>query len=140
MGDGIMNELIPFNEEHASLFKDVVFIVEADSYARNSLWCRYHSKPEFEDYQIKTWELVNPGCIVTIGHYGNAPVCVELYWNMLNGNRVMFYYATSLVVNHDMVEKWLRNYSSNITWDNGARWAHCDALNFHHCVEVVTKG
>lgn len=123
------SKLLPFNDTHASLFKDVVFIVEADSFANLELWRNHFHNPIHENSKITTWEQVNPGKVITIGHCADSPVCVEVFYNILNGKKVMFYHASSSIVDYGMVEEWISHYGVGIH--------SCDAMNFHQCISVV---
>ena len=50
----------------------------------------------------------------------------------------MFYYGCSQVVDHKMIDDWLRHFTlKTIRWDNGTRWAHCDACNFNACLDAI---
>lgn len=125
----VHSKLLPFNENDANLFKDVVFIVEADSFASLSLWRNHFHSPIHENSKITTWEEVNPGKVITIGHCADSPVCVEIFYSILNGKKVMFYNTCSSIVDYDMVEKWINHYSSGIQ--------SCNAMNFHQCIFVI---
>lgn len=55
------------------------------------------------------------------------PVCVSVTWNLLDGHLIAFYDPTSQVVDHRMVEKYIR--------DNCPR--RVDAMNFHNCAHEL---
>jgi hypothetical protein len=109
------------------LIDSVVFVVEADSFARyqlNRMWCKKVA-----------WEF-DPRChTINIGSFGGEPVNISLQFAVLNGNRIMFYSPSSPVANWDMIEKWLLA-NCNPTRQGGIR-AHVNAENFHQVVEFV---
>lgn len=132
--------LFAFNKEDVSLFKDVVFLVEATYNEQHMLWERYHYRPDPDpdQVQIKSWEQTMMGRGVQIGTVDDRSINVSISYAILNGKKVLFYYGVSQLVDHKMIEDWLKMYSlDTIRWDNGHRWAHCDAANFHHCMEAV---
>lgn len=126
-----------FNKEDLKLFKDVVFLVEANSNEQHLLWERYHYKPIYPDTYVKSWEQISMGHGIHIGSIDERPIVVSIMYAILNGKRVMFYYGVSQLVDHKMIEDWLTMYTHDIKWDNGSRWAHCDATNFHHCLDAI---
>jgi len=62
------------------------------------------------------------------------PVCVDFSFAKINGKYVCFYDATSRIVDHQMVENYIKeNYP--VKWDSGSRTAMTDGMNFHHCLD-----
>jgi len=117
-------------------FKDTEFVVEADDYARQSLWERY-STQALHPTELNTirWEQDCMGTCSTIGQIADCPVVVTFFWAKLNGHLICFYHPTSAVVDHRMVNNYLEKYC-NPSWDNGRR-AHADASNFHHVLDYI---
>ena len=113
--------------------KDVVFVIEATSFEQLALW-KEHSK---QGKGIIDWEEDNSGYAETVGEFGGYPVVINVSFARLNGYRIMFYYAMSKVVNHDMIKDWLKN-NCNPKQDEGTRDAHADAMNFSHAIHYVT--
>lgn len=120
-------------------FKDTEFVVEADSFAHQTLWEQWSTEALFTRPHCNNiqWEQDSMGFMDTIGQLADMPVCVSFFWAKLNGHLILFYNATSAVVDHRMIESWLKKYC-NPQWDNGRR-AHCDASNFHHVVSYVRE-
>lgn len=136
-----------FNKEDKEFFENVVFLVEATSYEYHSLWADYSTEyltlpyaPK-EDERLRNrrvdWKQESAGWTISLGVIDKRPICVSINYAILNGKRVMFYYGCSQLVDHQIIENWLKHFTSNIKWDNGVRWAHCDAFNFHHCLEAI---
>lgn len=108
-------------------FADIVFFIEANDFERSQLWLQYN-----KDVQWKP----DSGLICTIGHINQRPICVSVTFDILNGKRVMFYYGCSQLVDHEMIDEWL-DHNVKAKWDNMTRRAHCDAMNFHHCLQAI---
>ncbi len=131
----------------ADLFLDTAFIVEADDTQVLDLWTKY-GKPGAPD--AVPWEQVMRGAHVGIGQLwlgkrrlGIAemhPVAVSIQYAIIHGRRVMFYHGCSMIVDHEMIRGWLKYWTrETLRWDGGSRWAHCDAGNFHHCLDALTR-
>ena len=118
-------KLLPFSEENEENFKDVVFAIEATHFEKLSLW-QLNEKSKC----IKSWEENFPGWIVVIGYVDKMPVAVHLSYAKLNGHKVVFYNASSLIVDHEMVRNWIDNYNPNNS-------NHADAMNFGHCYSHI---
>lgn len=100
----------------------VDFAVEANSYEKLTIWQTFHEK-------AKSWESISRGSMRTIGEIDKRPVCVCLFWDVINGKKVLFYEATSQVVDHEMVAKWI--CENALDYGNGRRIIKTDAMNFH---------
>jgi hypothetical protein len=111
-----------------SKFKEVVFLVEADSFADLSLWCRHFHDAD-APRRVKSWENDNPGYCTVVGTCDRRPVNLSMSYNMINGHRVLFYHAVSQVVDHELVDKFLK-----INFPDVGR---CDAMNFHQCIQHI---
>lgn len=130
-------KLLPFNEEDKKLFKDIVFLIEANRNEQLAFWRDHFHDPRHKNDHIKEWKEVSMGHGITIGTVDNRPVVVSISYAFLNGKKVMFYEGVSQLVDHQMIEDWLMRYAENIKYDNGTRWAHCNSSNFHHCLHFV---
>lgn len=133
-------KMYKYRKEDADLFKDVVFLVEANHHEQFVFWQDYFHKPKYEKSAVKTWEQESAGTMIQIGELDNRPICIEIYWQYLDGYKVMFYSACSQVVDHAMVDRWIEHWSlKTIRWDNGHRWAQTDSNNFHHCIHAIQE-
>lgn len=107
------------------------YVVNADDFAQYALWCMNGKSNE--------WEQDNSGTWFQIGEVGGPlqkkmPVCMEAHWARINGMYVLFYHACSQVVDHRMVDAWLEKNCFPYEAKSKRR-AHCDAQNFHHCLQ-----
>jgi hypothetical protein len=100
------------------MMERVQFAVEASDYESLRLWQEFHPK-------AKSWEQEMRGTMITVGHINDRPICVQLSWNMINDKRVLFYSASSQLVDWVLIEKWLKA--------NALTPGHTmtDASNFH---------
>ena len=129
------------DREFKKRLKLTKFVVNASSFEAQLLWEKFCKdaiqKTDLNRYE---WEQQNPGCSQTIGELDGRPVCLSLFWNKINGIMILFYEATSQVVDHLMVEKWLKKNCCP-KYEHG-REAHCNAENFHlalHYIDAKTK-
>lgn len=131
-----VSKMFKYKKDYAKLFEGVVFIVECTFNEMHSFWEDYYYKPKYKKAKIKDWKQESMGQTITIGTCDKRPVCISIFWSWLDGHRVMFYEASSQVVDHKMVEKWIWHFSKHIKWD-GTRWAHTNSSNFHHCINTI---
>jgi hypothetical protein len=135
-----------FKEDNDERWKETKFVVEATSFEQFELW-REHALGGLLPGQADSlnargrrvsWEQMNPGSLTTIGVLFDRPICVCVSWARVNGHIIAFYEATSELVDYKMVDAWIRAKCS-AKWDRGARRAHCDAMNFHHCLDALAE-
>ncbi len=103
------------------------YVVEATHEEGFGVWQRTHKTVKWEQ---------GHGWLITLGKVwvGSAlrklermPVTVSVNWNLLDGHLVGFYEAESQVVDHRMVDKYIRG--------NCAK--HTNATNFHLCAHAL---
>jgi hypothetical protein len=100
------------------------------------LWSEYWDNPNLRyGIKVKEWEDLGSGFHTTIGYFGEYPVCVDIQWTKISGKWVAFYYACSQIVDHRMVDKWVRENFEGKAKDG--RWAHTDVSNFLHCISDI---
>jgi hypothetical protein len=109
-------------------FADTVFVVEADLFKHRVLMNTWKDRV--------AWEEDNYGCFAVVGKAFRHDIAVQFWWAKLDGHRVLFYEPTSQVVDHRTIDAWLKT-NCNPQWDGGSRRAHCDATNFHLCVQAI---
>lgn len=131
-------KMYPFRDSDKDLFKDVVFLVEATHHEQHMFWVEFFYEPRKDRVRVATWEQVSMGRWLTIGEVDGRPVAVSINYAILNGKKIMFYEGTSKLVDHQMIEEWIQHYALDaIRYDKGSRWAQCNSMNFHHCLDVV---
>lgn len=69
------------------------------------------------------WEGSNSGFNETVGYLDNRPICISLHTKKIKGTKILFWHATSQLVDHAMINEWLKlNTPDNRT----------DATNWHN--------
>jgi hypothetical protein len=112
---------------HDTRFKKCEFIVEANRYERLALWKEWHV--------AISWEEDCKGLIIEIGKLAGRPILLNFSFALINRHLVAFYDSPSQVVDHKQIDEFLRK-NFQVTYDAG-RWAHCDAMNFSHCLSYI---
>lgn len=110
------------------LWPRVEFLVEATHEETFQIWREWHKK-------LNLWS-AGMGNVFTIDYvdirvhgqleFRKMPVAVCVSWHPVEGHLVGFYEATSLVVDHDMVRKWVQKQAPKA--------GHTNATNFHHVI------
>ena len=113
------------------------WVVECGSSSdHDHLWEKYYDNPNPRyNIKVKSWEDLGHGFMVTVGHFGEYPVCIDIQWTNIAGKWICFYYPTSRVVDHSMIGKWIRENFDGKSKDG--RWAHTDVMNFGHCLSDI---
>ena len=90
------------DDELAAFLRDVVGVVEASSYEKMCLWQEYHQE------QKRPWEQGRSGLMLTVGELADMPVAITINVDVVDGHRILFLDATSQVVDHRMIEGWMK--------------------------------
>lgn len=114
------------------------FVVEASSFEQQALWEAHAVQAGGDNSTRIDWLDQTRGWLLEIGRLDNRPICINVRGSLLNGLAVLFYDATSQVVDWQMIEDWFQERCWP-KWDNNTRRAHCDAANFHHCLQVARQ-
>ncbi len=108
-----------------------VYLVEADDFAQLRLWIENAEEGDRQGWKSPfkkvRWEQVGLGYGHEIGKFGGMPVCVCVSFARIKGHLVAFYEATSQVVDHRMVEEWLKT-------EFPSSRGKTNAQNFHNCL------
>lgn len=83
---------------------DIQSVVIANSYERHKIWAEYAQGDGV------AWETDGGGYLVKIGLYYGMPVCLSVTLVTINGKRIIFADPTSTVVNHDMINEWVKRH------------------------------
>jgi hypothetical protein len=104
----------------------VVGVVEANSYESLCLWRDFHKE------QKMTWVQGLGGYVPTIGMIDGRPVCLSLFVNTIGGHKILFIEGVSQVVDHVMIDAWLKaNLPATALRDGGEYLNKANAMNFH---------
>lgn len=142
----------PFTPEQARRLQNTAYVVSATSFEEHCLWRdfsheawnaenrrsgegrRILAKPGFHCKDRVDWEQVNPGWLETVGTVGDSPVAVSIGFSYLDGHLILFWEATSQVVDYRMIEAWLE---ANVpAYAKGKR---TNAMNFHNCLHALKQ-
>lgn len=95
-----------------------VSVVDANSFETLALWQRWHKE------MGKQWDETRSGYLVTVGMYNKRPVCICIDSAIVDGHKIIFIDACSQLVDHKLVDKWVKLNLPNVTRTN--------AMNFHN--------
>lgn len=118
------------DDNMAALLDDCVCAVEANRFEYMCLWEKYT-----KDGYI--WKENLSGRGVTVGFLDTQPVHISLNTAIVNGNKILFYTATSVVVDWHMIRAWLEKYMPDTARWNDGSLRETDANNFHEAVSFV---
>jgi len=108
-------------EEFQTFFKDVIGIVEANSYESMMLWK--------ENCQ---------GLFDYAGWIDKRPICISMINAVIDGHKVLFYDACSRLVDHEMVDEYFKKHlPKSARQPNGEYINHTNAMNFYNIFRYV---
>lgn len=107
----------------ASEYQGVVGVVEVTGYESFKLWEEFHKN------RGVSWEEQRSGPLITVGKLDKRPVCIAPLVHTVNGKKIMFLEATSVLVDWNMIEKWLRINLPESAF-NGTQLNKVDPINF----------
>lgn len=123
-----LTRIEPLKFDIKTYLEDVVASVEATSFEQYKLWqemvALYGS-----DYFVST----NFGYLSTVGYINDRPICISLNTAIVNGKKILFWYATSQVVDYIQIEKWLLKNLPKSAFrgdDSGDYIISTDPMNF----------
>lgn len=134
------------NNELDKRFNDVFYVVEANSHEYGNIWrdneyCIHEytydvmrglplqiRKPRFEFLQD------NSGLAIVVGDFHGEPIVVTFSFFKLNNLTIVAYYPSSMTINYEIVEEWLKEHCNPVY---AGRTARCDANNIHNCLNAV---
>jgi hypothetical protein len=117
------------DDEMTKLLAGCIGAVEANSFEAHALW-------QLNDAKVAgrklTWQGGTSGLLVCVGEVGGNPIYISLLTPTIGGHKMLFYYATSTFVDHDMVRAWLDTNMPASARRSDGRINHTDATNFHN--------
>ena len=118
--------------EALKFFEGVVGLVEANSFEKHQLWALNRAKQDGIGVAPRVWVENLAGIGRCIGYVVDMPVFVSLMTATIDGQKILFYEATSQVVDHRMVEAWLQyNMPTTALRPDTPYLNKTDANNFH---------
>ena len=111
---------------YKDFLKDVVSVVEANTFEDFTLWEKWHAKVD--------WVQNASGTGVTVGRLADMPVFISLITAVVNKKKVLFIHPTSQVVDWRLIEDWLHANMPNCTERLEDKVRVHSAQNFHNVV------
>lgn len=109
------------DESLTEFLNDVEGLVEANRFERQMLWSKHH--------RTKRWEENLAGIGREVGKIGGKSIFISLNVDVINGQRILFWEATSVAVDHDRIRAWFETVMPRTAYD-GDRLNSVDAANF----------
>jgi len=103
----------------------IQYIVEGSTFR---IWEKWND-------ELDSWEQ-GMGWLETVGYINDRPICISIFIEKINGYEVLFWHATSELVDYKMIEEWFQlNHSA--LWYTDRPGQHCDEVNFMHCINYL---
>jgi len=113
-------------DNHLSELLEGVFgAVEATSFEKLCLWSEYNERK-------LQWEDSPFGILFKVGEVDSRPVYVSLTTAIVAGKKILFYNATSEIVDYNMIEEWLKDVLPESARQITGFVNKTDAMNFHN--------
>lgn len=120
------------DKEMTDFLEGVTGAIEASSFEQHCLWEKY------TEYGVE-WKQHNPGLLERVGMLADMPICISLSNVTIGDEKILLYHATSQVVDHRMVQKWLEdNLPATARRDDG-KVNKTDANNAHIVASFVRR-
>jgi uncharacterized protein YkvS len=105
------------DEQMTKFLEGVEGVVEANGNEKLNIWESYR-----ENYNEKDWVSNNGGILETVGYLDERPICISLYVDTIKGKKILFWHATSQLVDHLLIDKWLDLNLPSIKRTNAMNW------------------
>lgn len=129
-------ELNPASQEVSDYLYGVVGVVEATSAEKQELWMNYAEevpsqwRRKEEPCRFK-WDSARSGYLPCVGRIGDRPVCISIYVDVVAGHRLLFWHATSELVDYALIEEWLTTSLPRSAFQGDSAYLNrTDATNF----------
>jgi hypothetical protein len=114
----------------------VVGCCEVTNYEKHMLWMEYSkealafgltSDAKFTRYE---WKAGGHGLGETVGYLADMPVHMTLWCDTIDGQKILFYEPTSMVVDNRMIQAWLEDNLPKTAFRADGYINKTDAMNF----------
>lgn len=117
------------DEQMQRFLEGVVGIVEATREEQHNIWMRRAKQAakynnEKDSTNNLDWVSSNSGLGPCIGYIASYPICITMYVNTIDGHKILFVEATSLVVHHGMIRDWLGIQLPGVPISDATNWTH----------------
>lgn len=115
-----------------AMLKEAQYAVEASNHEQFIFYVLY-SKDSGTPYHTKVnYKQRGGGYMSQIGILDKRPITLSLFVNEINGIPVLFYEGCSQLVDHLMIENWLKAFCPAY-----AARRECDMGNIHQCIHYI---
>ena len=120
------------DDEIVRFMEGVIGCVEANSFEQHCLWKENHYM-EDGNRSKREWKDNSSGTGETVGYVDERPVSISLRTAIIDGQKILFYYPTSNVIDHKMICEWLLlNLPDTAKGNYPGGYNTTDATNFHN--------
>lgn len=121
--------------DYKEYLKDVVGSVEATNYEKHSLWIEYSTDAAKHGWGTKDhirfeWISAREGWLPRVGMIGDRPVCISTLIEEVDGKKLLFWHATSELVDYQMIENWLKEHLPPAAFRGDGYLNRTDPTNF----------
>ena len=131
--DGQVSDTPKADDDLIKFMDGAVGVVEANSFEKSSLWADHAKDSTFGAAGRRQciWVDDNRGLSVMVGYLADAPTYISFYASVIDGHKVLFMDAGSQVVDHRLIDAWLKkNLPKSAFRDGGVYPNKVDAQNF----------
>ena len=121
-----LNKVLGISDVVYEFLRGTAGVIEATTCEHQYLWQEFTT-------ESADWVSDMAGIEVTVGGIGDMPVYISLRCAVIRGHKIVFYHATSQVVDHRMIREWLDMHMPQSAFDReGERLNRTDATNFYN--------
>ncbi len=110
--------------EMQEFLKDITGVVEATRCEEHYLWKEYNNDLGWD------WKQGGMGLVHTVGMTDKMPTCISLFVNEVRGEKILFWHATSQLVDYRLVDKWMKKNIPKSAYRKDNFINKTDATNF----------
>lgn len=113
----------------ADLMCGVIGIVEATRFEEHCLWRDSDTRSATSHGE---WVESGWGLLQTVGWLDSRPICISLGTATVGGHKVLFWHATSQVVDYVLIDRWFEEMLPQSARRPDGLPNRTDAMNFHN--------
>jgi len=112
------------DDEIKKFLEGIVGAVEASSFEELCIWQEYTQELNY------SWKQNCSGYLEYVGLFHSRPICINLRTSVVNGHKILFWEATSQLVDYKMIDKWMEKNLPKSARHSDGRLNKTDAMNF----------
>lgn len=122
------------SDEVAKFLEDVQGMVEATSFEKYCLWKDYHESYQWIEGRAGFGQTVGYFSVDVDGEEEKYPVVISLLIDVVNVKKILFYEATSVIVDWNAIDAWFKKHMPKSAFLADGRLNKTDAMNFHNII------